>query len=130
MTFAAIAGLLDSDTMNGADGDSDFDHEDSSLEESSLPANPSKGRLEKNRMTATGLSEDVFSLKNGQSVVVQWPERMDPALAEDVQDWLKIIGRKISRAFAEPPEDDHEASVVLTQYADELAAATAAPESV
>lgn len=54
---------------------------------------------ERKRNMTTGIQEDVFSLVDGQAVVVQWPERMSSEFAQDVKDWLKIIGRKIERSF-------------------------------
>jgi hypothetical protein len=57
---------------------------------------------------STGILEDVFSLDNGQAVIVQWPQHMDSKLAEDMKDWLKIVGRKIQRAFDEPQPDNDE----------------------
>jgi hypothetical protein len=57
---------------------------------------------------ASGSKEDVFSLDEG-AVIVQWPERIRGASAEDIADWLKLVGNKIKRAVDDSdddPEDD------------------------
>lgn len=53
----------------------------------------------------TGFKEDVFSLDEG-SVVLQWPERLSKISAQDLEDWLALIGRKIKRAADAPPPGD------------------------
>jgi hypothetical protein len=41
--------------------------------------------------------------------VLQWPERLSKTSAQDLQDWLALIGRKIQRvAMQEPPASDEE----------------------
>lgn len=52
-----------------------------------------------------GTKEDVFSLDEG-SVVLTWPERLSKASATDLEDWLKLIGRKIKRAAGETKPDE------------------------
>ena len=61
----------------------------------------------KRRQMQPGMKEDVFSLEEG-SVVLQWPERLSKTSAEDLQDWLDLIGRKIKRAIDAPQVDDDE----------------------
>lgn len=43
------------------------------------------------------MKEDIFSLDEG-AVLLQWPERLSEASAQDLQDWLDLIGGKIKRA--------------------------------
>lgn len=54
-----------------------------------------------------GMKEDVFSLDEGP-VTLQWPERISKTSAQDLQDWLDLIGRKIKRATepTQKPADD------------------------
>jgi hypothetical protein len=51
---------------------------------------------------APGTKEDVFSLDEG-AVVLQLPERLSKTSAQDLHDWLALIGRKIQRAATQGP---------------------------
>jgi len=44
------------------------------------------------------MQEDVFSLAEGR-VVIQWPSPLSTESIKDLQDWLKLVERKISRAI-------------------------------
>lgn len=44
------------------------------------------------------LREDVFSLDGGE-LIVQWPERIVGVNKEDIDAWLKLVGRKLERAI-------------------------------
>ena len=46
---------------------------------------------------ATGTNEDVYTLATGD-VVLQWPDRITPEEAEDLDDWLEIMKRKLKRS--------------------------------
>ncbi len=60
----------------------------------------------KRREMATGFKEDVFSLDQGV-ISVQWPERIVGADSSDIEDWLKLVEKKIKRAVdAGEPADD------------------------
>jgi hypothetical protein len=72
-------------------------------QESTPTSLKSKGRVQRQAIMP-GTKEDVFSLDEGQ-VVLQWPVRLSKASAQDLQDWLELIGRKIARAVDAPPPD-------------------------
>jgi hypothetical protein len=92
-----FAKLSEPDIIDEDNGESS-DHDDNSP-----PPSP-KSRLDRNRRVTTGLKEDVFSLDEG-SVILQWPERLSKTSAQDLEDWLALIGRKIKRAADAPPVD-------------------------
>jgi len=107
LTFAGVTSL---DTIDGTGGGNEIEDEDD-LETANLAtgnAPKTKSRLQRNRTMPAGMLEDVFSLNNGQAVIVQWPQQMDSKVAEDMKDWLKIVSRKIQRAFDvdDEPADD------------------------
>lgn len=62
---------------------------------------PPATKRERRKMTA-GIKEDVFSLDEG-AVVLQWPERLSAVSAQDLKEWLALIGRKIQRAATATP---------------------------
>lgn len=68
----------------------------------------------RSRAMAPDTKEDVFSLDEG-SVILQWPSRLSKASAEDLEDWLALIGRKIKRAAESAPislrDDDADVDV-------------------
>jgi hypothetical protein len=47
---------------------------------------------------SAGFKQDVFSLDEGQ-VVIQWPADMSAESFEDFQDWLKLLVKKVGRAY-------------------------------
>lgn len=61
------------------------------------------------REVKAGMKEDVFSLREGD-VTLQWPEVLSAESYQDLEDWTKLLLRKIKRAVqTEPtPEDDAE----------------------
>jgi hypothetical protein len=63
------------------------------LERSAKPKIP-KRRLE----SKTGMKEDVFSLHEGD-VTFQWPETISAESFEDLEDWMKLMLRKIKRSI-------------------------------
>ena len=50
------------------------------------------------------MKEDVFSLDEG-FVVLQWPDRLSADSAQNLKDWLALIGRKIERATSAQQKD-------------------------
>lgn len=103
----AYAGLVAGDKIHG-EGGREEEEEDNGGEsgESAPPPDP---RRKRRQQMQPGIKEDVFSLDEG-AVVLQWPERLSKASAEDLQDWLELIGRKIRRAASsaasDAPSDD------------------------
>lgn len=57
-------------------------------------------------MAPVGVKEDVFSLDEG-AVVLQWPDRLSKTSAQDLQDWLNLIGRKIQRAAMDGDQEPY-----------------------
>lgn len=50
---------------------------------------------------------DVYNLPIGD-VVFERPARLSSAEIEDIEDWLKLLLRKIKREAAAPPDPDEE----------------------
>jgi hypothetical protein len=55
-----------------------------------------KGRVKPRRQIMPGTKEDVYSLEEG-TVILQWPERISPESAQDLEYWLALIVRKAKR---------------------------------
>lgn len=51
-----------------------------------------------------GQKQDVFSLDEGPAVI-QWPANMSAESFEDFQDWLKLLVKKVGRAYKTKPDD-------------------------
>jgi len=45
------------------------------------------------------MKEDVFSLREGD-VTLRWPESLSAESYQDLEDWTKLLFRKIKRAVA------------------------------
>lgn len=71
--------------------------------------NPSQGAQNPPRNTVmrekpalkAGMKEDVFSLQEGD-VTLQWPEALSAESYQDLEDWTKLLLRKIKRSVQEP----------------------------
>jgi hypothetical protein len=85
-----FAGLTDLGAVSSHEGDDDLENDAENKQPQIKPR-------ESKRTVLTGIKEDVFSLDEG-SVVLQWPERLSADSAQDLKDWLALIGRKIERA--------------------------------
>lgn len=46
----------------------------------------------------SGSKQDIFSLEEGQ-VLIQWPANMSEDSFEDFKAWLKLVEKKIGRAY-------------------------------
>ena len=57
------------------------------------------------RLTHGTMTQYLSRLDAIALVVLQWPERLSKTSAEDLQDWLELIGRKIKRATEAPPSE-------------------------
>jgi hypothetical protein len=44
------------------------------------------------------MRQDVFSLDNGGEVTISWPVPLTQEMITDIEDWLKIVTRKIARS--------------------------------
>lgn len=55
------------------------------------------------RAVPTGFKEDAYDLPEGRAVF-RWPERLDPAGVEELQDWFALIIRKMRRTCSQPPK--------------------------
>ena len=64
----------------------------------------SKERQPKRQEPKPGMKEDVFSLKEGD-VSLQWPETLSADSYQDLEDWTKLLLRKIKRSVAAPVEE-------------------------
>ena len=53
----------------------------------------------KRREVKVGMKEDVFSLREGD-VTLRWPESLSAESYQDLEDWTKLLFRKIKRAVA------------------------------
>jgi len=92
-----FAGLTDSDKAGLVTEDEDDPPADD------VPPELDQSRLQrKKREAQPGMKEDVFSLKEGD-VVLQWPERISAESFQDLEDWTKLLLRKIKRSI---PEDE------------------------
>lgn len=52
-----------------------------------------------------GSKQDVFTLDSGESVTARWPDSITPDDYKDIQEWFKILERKIGRAVHRPDYD-------------------------
>lgn len=103
---ASFAGLYKPDTLvvkddNKGDNDDlvgDIDEDSGEEEEKKPPLKPKK------REIGIGMKEDVFSLKEGDVTLV-WPESLSADSYQDLEDWTKLLLRKIKRAVGEKPEN-------------------------
>ena len=75
------------------------------VERNDAPADPPKRREVKSVM-----KEDVFSLAEGD-VTLQWPVSLSADSYEDIEDWAKLMLRKIKRSIvaAKPDSEDLDA---------------------
>ena len=64
----------------------------------------SKERLTKRQEPKPGMKEDVFSLKEGD-VSLQWPETLSADSYQDLEDWTKLLLRKIKRSVKSDGDD-------------------------
>lgn len=63
------------------------------------PEQPDKQDLRpKRREVKAGMKEDVFSLQEGD-VTLQWPEALSAESYQDLEDWTKLMLRKIKRSI-------------------------------
>jgi hypothetical protein len=90
------AKLKSGDHIEGAGGESEAedDEGDQNGGQSDPPTPPPGNRR---RMIAPGTQEHVFTLQEGPAVLT-CPEGMSEESAEDLQDWLKLVMRKIKRS--------------------------------
>lgn len=72
------------------------DVDDEVVENGSNP--PSTYVPSKRREVKPGMKEDVFSLREGD-VTLQWPETLSAESYQDLEDWTKLLLRKIKRAI-------------------------------
>lgn len=94
-----FAGLTDEKGVLLTSGGSGLDDGDESQGDDEEDGEAAKAAPRKERKRMPGTKEDVFSLDEGQ-VVLTWPERLSRDSADDLKDWLELIGRKIDRAVA------------------------------
>lgn len=98
-----FAKLTDSDKPQLPDSLLDPEEEDElEADAAELPARPKPPPKSRNP-PKPGMKEDVFTLKEGD-VVLQWPERISPESYQDLEDWTKIILRKIKRSTVDLEE--------------------------
>lgn len=70
------------------------------------PENPFKDTappLGKPREPLSGFKEDAYDLAEGRAVV-RWPEKLDPASVEELEDWFGLIIRKMRRTSGLEPK--------------------------
>lgn len=92
------AGLTDSDKAGPI-----AEEEDDPPTEDTPPPDQDQNRLQRRKREAQpGMKEDVFSLKEGD-VVLQWPERISAESFQDLEDWTKLLLRKIKRSISDEP---------------------------
>lgn len=53
----------------------------------------------------SGMKQDVFSLREG-NVVLQWPDGLSAESYQDLEDWTKLLLRKIKRGVKDPGAAD------------------------
>jgi hypothetical protein len=59
-------------------------------------AKPEHRDRPKTREAKAGMNEDVFTLKEGDAVF-QWPQTLSPESYQDLEDWTRLLLRKIKR---------------------------------
>jgi hypothetical protein len=60
------------------------------------------GDRPKRREVKQGMKEDVFSLREGD-VTLQWPDGLSAESFQDLEDWTKLLLRKIKRSVGTAP---------------------------
>lgn len=78
------------------------DREDGDGEAENKVEERSDERRTKRQEPKPGMKEDVFSLREGD-VTLQWPETLSADSYQDLEDWTKLLLRKIKRSVSEPP---------------------------
>lgn len=78
------------------------DREDGDEEAENEDQDRSNERQSKRQEPKPGMKEDVFSLREGD-VTLQWPETLSADSYQDLEDWTKLLLRKIKRAVSETP---------------------------
>lgn len=68
---------------------------------------PRTNTLREKPALKVGMKEDVFSLREGD-VTLQWPEAMSADSYQDLEDWTKLLLRKIKRSVAAPTGDNQD----------------------
>lgn len=70
---------------------------------------PPSGMQRRSTNSEAPMRQDVFSIEEG-AVTIEWPALLSEASLKDIEDWLTIVKRKISRSVPkiEPSEDQTE----------------------
>jgi hypothetical protein len=87
------------------DDNSTLDNEecDEPDEKDRNPAPPKPHQEKSPRKVLAGISEDVLTLQQG-AVVLQLPDQLTAENMEDIEDWLKIVLRKVKRNLDKQPD--------------------------
>jgi hypothetical protein len=84
--------------------ESNEDENQTKVVDNSLKKEDSDGRgsvIREKQPLKVGMKEDVFSLQEGD-VTLQWPEAMSADSYQDLEDWTKLLLRKIKRSITAP----------------------------
>jgi len=109
----SFAGLSDSDKILGEDTENaEDDSENNGDGANNEEHTRAHGHHRTGRKTRPGMKEDVFTLKEGD-VVLQWPESLSGESFEDLEEWTKLILRKIRRHIV---PNEPVASSMSTEY--------------
>ncbi len=65
---------------------------------------PQRGMQRRSANSETPMRQDVFSIEEG-AVTIEWPALLSPDSLKDIEDWLTIVKRKISRSVQKPDTD-------------------------
>lgn len=101
VAFAKLstADKIDGEEIDDENGDDDGEDEGSPREE----GKPSP--KVKRREVKTGMKEDIYTTPEGD-VVLQWPEAISLESFQELEDWTKLILRKIKRSIQDTRASD------------------------
>lgn len=106
----AFAGIVNGVKLAGSESEEKKDSHGSSALSATMfqkpkPPQPPKTDALAERPT---MNQDTFTLDEGQ-VVLQWPASISPESYKDLEDWLKLMERRIKRAVVtEIPDEEAE----------------------
>jgi hypothetical protein len=95
-----FAGLTDSDKSTGEQATDENDFQ--GVDDETPPDDQDSPKYKRQREMRPGMKEDVFTLKEGD-VILQWPETLSAESFQDLEDWTKLLLRKIKRSIPAGP---------------------------
>ena len=99
------AKLSSSDTMSTDDEQQSSDDSEGDMEFLTAPTMQTTARKTPTIVPEVGMKQDTFSLDEGQAVI-QWPANMSEDSFDDFKAWLKLLEKKIGRAYTKKQDEE------------------------